>query len=107
MKGEESVPNLSAGNCSRGIPAGGRGLCVCSFTQLKLNWYKAADKGALCRTRGKLTHAEVLVSQVGVLSRGKKSPQSVSLCRFPAALGCRQQQWWEPVSPWNEAGQAA
>lgn len=47
------------------------------FPQLKLNWYKAADKGALCRAGVKLIHAEQLVSQVGALSRGKEAPQTL------------------------------
>lgn len=52
-------------------------MCLFALTQLKLNWYKAADKGAMCRTRVKLIHAEELVSQVGALSRGKKPPKTL------------------------------
>lgn len=49
-----------------------------SFTQLKLDWKKAADKGALCGTSAGLIHAEELVSQTGVLRTGKKPPKILS-----------------------------
>lgn len=68
------------------------------FTQLKLNWYKAADKGALCRARVKLIHAEEL-------SRGKKSPKAVQLPRFPTALGSGGSLSAPGMK--HEAGQAA
>ena len=48
------------------------------YTWLKLNWKKAADKGALCGTRVELIHAEELVWQVEALSRGKKPPKILS-----------------------------
>lgn len=59
-------------------------MSLCFFTQLRLNWKKAADKGALCGTRAELIHAEGLLSQVGALSRGKKSPKIPS--DFPDSL---------------------
>lgn len=64
----------------------GAGVCASlrSLTRLKLNWKKAADKGALCGTRARLIHAEELVSQVGALSRGKKPPKILS--NFPDCL---------------------
>lgn len=91
----------------------GAGVCASlrSFTRLKLNWKKAADKGALCGTRAGLIHAEELVSQVGALSRGKKPPKILS--NFPDCLQhfCCMLCWWELVSPpgvkRGEAGQAA